>query len=138
MGRGFNSLLRHHKIKNLPENCTNLHRVIRGVRRYTDGMGDQNNYAFIDAQKVGRDGSGAPKGNVDVDLTLHAVDLKGEYDRAVIITSDGDFASLVAHLRERNKLLTVLSPEPNGTHQGCCGAQPAPRPSPPRPWPESH
>ena len=61
-------------------------------------------------KEVGRDREGAPKGNVDVDLTWHAVDLKNEYDQAVILTSDGDFASLVSYLRERNKLRAVLSP----------------------------
>jgi uncharacterized LabA/DUF88 family protein len=61
-------------------------------------------------KEVGRDQDGTPKGNVDVDLTLHAVDLKAEYDQAVILTSDGDFASLVRHLRERQKLRAVPSP----------------------------
>jgi uncharacterized LabA/DUF88 family protein len=61
-------------------------------------------------KEVARDRDGAPKGNIDVDLTLHAVDLKEEYDGAVLLTSDGDFASLVRYLRERNKLRAVLSP----------------------------
>jgi len=38
------------------------------------------NAGFIAVFKeVARDQDGAPKGNVDVDLTLHAVDLKGQY-----------------------------------------------------------
>jgi uncharacterized LabA/DUF88 family protein len=61
-------------------------------------------------KEIARDRDGAPKGNVDVDLTLHAVDLKDQYDQAVLLTSDGDFASLVKYLRERNKLRVVLSP----------------------------
>ncbi len=61
-------------------------------------------------KEVARDRSGTPKGNVDVDLTLHAVDLKDEYDAAVLLTSDGDFASLVRCLRQREKLRVVLSP----------------------------
>jgi uncharacterized LabA/DUF88 family protein len=61
-------------------------------------------------KEVAHDRDGAPKGNVDVDLTLHAVDLKDEYAGAVLLTSDGDFASLVRHLRERDKLKVVLSP----------------------------
>ena len=32
------------------------------------------------------------------------------YDKAVIVTSDGDFASLVSYLIEQDKLRTVLSP----------------------------
>lgn len=61
-------------------------------------------------KEVSRDNDGAPKGNVDVDLTLHAVDLQNEYEKAVILTSDGDFASLVRYLQERDKLRAVLSP----------------------------
>ena len=61
-------------------------------------------------KEVARDRDGTPKGNVDVDLTLHTVDLKDEYAGAVLITSDGDFASLVHYLRERDKLKVVLSP----------------------------
>ena len=61
-------------------------------------------------KEVARGRDGTPKGNVDVDLTLHTVDLKDEYAGAVLITSDGDFASLVRYLRERNKLKVVLSP----------------------------
>jgi uncharacterized LabA/DUF88 family protein len=61
-------------------------------------------------KEVARDPDGTPKGNVDVDLTLHAVDLKDQYERAVLLTSDGDFASLVRYLRERDKLQVILSP----------------------------
>jgi uncharacterized LabA/DUF88 family protein len=61
-------------------------------------------------KEVARDRDGTPKGNVDVDLTLHAVDLEREYDAAVLLTSDGDFASLVHYLRKREKLKVVLSP----------------------------
>lgn len=55
-----------------------------------------------------RDGS--IKGNCDADLVLHTLlDIK-EYDKAIIVSSDGDFYSLVRHLYESNKLLFVLSP----------------------------
>lgn len=59
---------------------------------------------------VARDRQGKAKGNVDVDLTLRTVDKIDEYDKAVIVTSDGDFASLISYLIERDKLRTVLSP----------------------------
>ncbi|MCX6785740.1 MAG: NYN domain-containing protein [Candidatus Komeilibacteria bacterium] len=50
------------------------------------------------------------KGNVDADLVLQAMmDLK-EYDKAVIVSSDGDFYSLVRYLKEQDKLELVLSP----------------------------
>ena len=61
-------------------------------------------------KEVARDRDGKAKGNVDVDLTLRAVDTIAMYDQAVLVTSDGDFASLVSYLIEKNKLRTVLSP----------------------------
>ena len=53
---------------------------------------------------------GEVKGNVDADLVLQAmVDYK-KYDKAVIVTSDGDFYSLVKHLYKNDKLKYVISP----------------------------
>ena len=57
------------------------------------------------------DADGKIKGNVDADLVLQAMIDWGEYDQAVIISSDGDFYSLVAHLYANDKLRVVLSPE---------------------------
>ena len=39
---------------------------------------------------------GTVKGNVDAELVLHAMIQYGNYDRAVIVTSDGDFACLAS------------------------------------------
>ena len=57
------------------------------------------------------DGDGKIKGNIDADLVLSAILNKGIYDRAVIVSSDGDFYSLVAYLYEQGKLEIVLSPD---------------------------
>ena len=51
-----------------------------------------------------------PKGNVDAELVLHAMIEFPNYERAVIVTSDGDFACLVRYLYEQRKLERVLSP----------------------------
>ena len=56
------------------------------------------------------DEDGNVKGNVDADLVLQAALDMQNYDKAVIVSSDGDFYSLVKHLYENNKLLFVLSP----------------------------
>lgn len=52
------------------------------------------------------------KGNCDADLVLTAVRDAYEsiFDAAVIVTSDGDFASLVAYFREKDRLEMVISP----------------------------
>jgi uncharacterized LabA/DUF88 family protein len=50
------------------------------------------------------------KGNVDVELVLWAVKEMPNYDKAVIISGDGDFYSLVEYLKERDKLKNLLVP----------------------------
>ncbi len=50
------------------------------------------------------------KGNVDADLVLQAMIDFTAYDRAIIVTGDGDFYSLVRYLKSQNKLQAVLSP----------------------------
>jgi len=56
------------------------------------------------------DGDGNIKGNIDADLVLQAMIDFSNYDKAIIVTSDGDFYSLVKHLYENNKLRFVMSP----------------------------
>lgn len=50
------------------------------------------------------------KGNIDTDLVLYAMKELPNYDKAVIITGDGDFFSLVEYLIEQKKLLKLLTP----------------------------
>jgi uncharacterized LabA/DUF88 family protein len=59
---------------------------------------------------VMKDDKGKPKGNIDADLVLQTMIDYSHYDKAVIVTSDGDFYSLVDHLYRDNKLKIVLSP----------------------------
>lgn len=53
---------------------------------------------------------GEVKGNIDADLVLQAMIDFDRYDEAVIVTGDGDFASLISHLNNKNKLSSVLIP----------------------------
>lgn len=57
------------------------------------------------------DADGKIKGNIDADLVLRAALEISEYDKVVIVSSDGDFYSLVQHLYEKDKLEAVLSPD---------------------------
>lgn len=50
------------------------------------------------------------KGNVDADLVLQAMIDYQNYDKAVLVSSDGDFYSLARHLYDNQKLEAVLSP----------------------------
>lgn len=51
-----------------------------------------------------------PKGNVDADLVLQAMIDYPTYDRAVLVTGDGDFYCLIRYLLRQDKLRAVLSP----------------------------
>ncbi len=53
---------------------------------------------------------GDVKGNVDAELVLHAMIDINKYDKAVIVTGDGDFASLVSHLVSKDKLECLIIP----------------------------
>ena len=55
--------------------------------------------------------SGKTKGNVDAELVLHAMIEYPNYDKAVIVTGDGDFYCLVKYLAKQNKLRQVLIPD---------------------------
>lgn len=59
-------------------------------------------------------GDGKAKGNVDAELVLQAMIDYKEYDQAMIVTSDGDFACLVKYLYDQGKLGRVLSPNRKG------------------------
>lgn len=53
---------------------------------------------------------GDVKGNVDAELVLQAMIDYKEYDKAVIVTGDGDFGCLVRYLYNQDKLKKVISP----------------------------
>lgn len=51
------------------------------------------------------------KGNVDAELVLHASSIEYKnYDKAVIISSDGDFACLIDFLAKQDKLEKIIAP----------------------------
>ena len=52
----------------------------------------------------------AVKGNVDAELVLWAVKEMKHYDKAVVVSGDGDFFCLVEYLAKEQKLLHLLAP----------------------------
>ncbi len=50
------------------------------------------------------------KGNADAELVLYAMKELPYYDKAVVVSGDGDFYCLVEYLSEKNKLLKLLAP----------------------------
>jgi uncharacterized LabA/DUF88 family protein len=53
---------------------------------------------------------GRSKGNVDAELVLHTMIEYPNYDRAMIVTGDGDFCCLVEYLIKQDKLLKLMIP----------------------------
>ncbi len=54
--------------------------------------------------------TGVVKGNVDAELVLHTMIELENYEKAIIVSNDGDFHCLVEHLVGKNKLLKVITP----------------------------
>jgi uncharacterized LabA/DUF88 family protein len=53
---------------------------------------------------------GEVKGNVDAELVLHTMIEYTNYDKALIVTGDGDFYCLVDYLLKNGKLLNLMIP----------------------------
>lgn len=58
-----------------------------------------------------KDSSGKPKGNIDAELVLYSAVIEYKnYDKAVIVSGDGDFLCLHEYLQKNNKLLRIVIP----------------------------
>lgn len=56
---------------------------------------------------------GRVKGNVDAEMVLHSMIEYKNYDKAVLVTGDGDFYCLVEYFLNNKKLKKVLVPNQN-------------------------
>jgi uncharacterized LabA/DUF88 family protein len=87
------------------------------------GYLDGNQHIYTELQKAGfiliyktavrfkQSGKMIVKGNVDAELVLHAAAIEyPNYDKAVIVTNDGDFICLLDFLERNGKLLKVIAP----------------------------
>ena len=83
------------------------------------GFMPEHNDIYDELQKAGfvlkfkpvlPNGKDGVKGNVNADMVLQTMVDYSRYDKAVLVTSDGDFYSLARHLHDNEKLLAVLSP----------------------------
>ncbi|MBM4177330.1 NYN domain-containing protein [Candidatus Gribaldobacteria bacterium] len=63
-------------------------------------------------KEVVYDENGKAKGNCDADLVVQAMKdvFDNNFGKAVIVTSDGDYASLIKFLQEKDKIKIILSP----------------------------
>lgn len=53
---------------------------------------------------------GKVKGNIDAELVLHTMIEYLNYDKAVIVSGDGDFHCLIEYLKRQNKLERLIVP----------------------------
>ena len=58
------------------------------------------------------DYNGKAKGNCDADIVVQAMQdaYENKFNKAILVTSDGDYAPLVKFLLSRQKMFTVISP----------------------------
>lgn len=61
-------------------------------------------------EKKGDDKKPTTKGNIDADLVLHAMKELPNFNKAIIVSGDGDFFALAEYLAEQNKLLHIMAP----------------------------
>jgi uncharacterized LabA/DUF88 family protein len=54
--------------------------------------------------------NGKAKGNVDAEMVLHSMIEFPKYEKALIVTGDGDFYCLIDYLKSKNKLLKLMIP----------------------------
>ena len=77
-------------------------RLYRNLRNY--------GYKLVFKPTV-KDNQGKPKGNVDAELVLHAAAIEfPKYDKAVIVSGDGDFYCLHEYLEKNQKLFKIIIP----------------------------
>lgn len=58
---------------------------------------------------------GSIKGNVDVELVMHTMIELMNFDKAVLVSGDGDFQCLIRHLISNDKLEVLLLPDQSRT-----------------------
>jgi uncharacterized LabA/DUF88 family protein len=65
---------------------------------------------FSDPDSVTEDDKKVVKGNIDADLVLYVLKEINNYHKAIVVSGDGDFYSMLEHLVEKNKLLHLMTP----------------------------
>jgi len=76
--------------------------------RILDSIGFE--LVFKPTVRFKKDGKYKVKGNVDIELAIKVFLEYDNFQKAVIVSGDGDFYSLIKHLKENNKLLRILTP----------------------------
>lgn len=59
---------------------------------------------------INKDGEPKTKGNVDAEVVLHTMIEFPNYEKALIVSGDGDFHCLIEYLESKEKLVKVIVP----------------------------
>lgn len=110
--------LDHRKLRLYLKNKYNIEKAFIFIGHVTDNQSlydelEQAGFIMVFKPTVGymENGKEVVKGNVDAELVLHAAAIEyNNYDKAVIITGDGDFNCLIEYLSQKGKLLHLLVP----------------------------
>ncbi len=110
--------LDHRKLRLYLKNKYNIEKAFIFIGHVTDNQSlydelEQAGFILVFKPTVGymENGKEVVKGNVDAELVLHAAAIEyNNYDKAVIITGDGDFNCLIEYLSQKGKLLNLLVP----------------------------
>lgn len=79
-------------------------RLYNSLRRYG------YNLIFKPTLEFRKKGDTKIKGNVDAELVLHTMIEYGNFNKAVIVSGDGDFYCLIEYLERKRKLLKIVVP----------------------------
>lgn len=63
------------------------------------------------------DGTTKRKANCDVDMTFHLMKEKNNYDKALILSGDGDFLPVLKYLKKEGKDILVLARGPRAARE---------------------
>ena len=110
--------LDHRKLRLYLKNKYNIEKAFIFIGHVTDNQSlydelEQAGFILVFKPTVGymENGKEIVKGNVDAELVLHAAAIEyNNYNKAVIITGDGDFNCLIQYLSQKGKLLNLLVP----------------------------
>lgn len=83
------------------------------IPKYKDLYSILQEYGYILVFKdVIFDGNGKAKGNCDADIVVHAMRsaYEDKFEKAILVSSDGDYSPLVKFLKEKNKIEFIISP----------------------------
>ncbi len=90
-----------------------LHRHIQRIRFYKklEQFGYELHLKPVKLYEQ-EDGSTRRKANCDVDMALHLLKEKDNFERAIILSGDGDFLPVLKFLKERGKEVIILARGP--------------------------